>query len=233
MTFAARAFVIGALGIAFSSHAVDGQELSRYRTFELGGTVASVLTATGVPARSVKTLHERPSLLQDIEWRPSRWIVGSAAASNDPVDQMRFSFYDDRLFRIVIDYGHERTVGLTDADVIEAISTMYGRPLAALPQATGRVTARFDDESGAVVARWADADYAITLHRAVSYGNTWQLIVTNTSVEPLARRAEAEAERLDAAEAPRREVERQVLERERDRAAAEKARDLNKPAFRP
>jgi hypothetical protein len=230
-----REIVIGALGIALTAHAVAAQDLTRYRTFELGSTVASVVTATGVSDRSVKTLHVRPSLLQDIEWWPSPGIRSgeSTPASNKAVDQMRFSFYDGRLFRIVINYGHQHTDGLTDTDMIEAISTMYGPPLAAPPQASGRVLSRFGDESRAVVATWGNADAAIQLNRAMSYGNAWRLVVTQARVETLARQAEAQAERLDAEEAPQREIERQLLERQRDRAATEKARDVNKLEFQP
>ena len=103
-----REIVIGAVGIALTAHAVAAQDLSRYRTFELGSNVASVVAATGVTDRWVKTLHARPSLLQEVEWWPSPWIgTGeSTAASHSAVDQMRFSFYNDRLFRIVINYGH-------------------------------------------------------------------------------------------------------------------------------
>jgi hypothetical protein len=84
-----------------------------------------------------------------------------------------------------------------------------------------------------MVARWEDADSAIQLYRAMSYGNAWRLVVTQPSVETLAKQAEAQAERLDAEEAPQREVDRQLLERERDRAATQKARDVNKPGFQP
>jgi hypothetical protein len=232
MTYA-RDIVIGALGIALTAHAVAAQDLSRYRTFELGSTVASVVGATGVTDRSVKTLHARPSLLQEIEWWPSPWVAESTAASNNAIDQMRFSFYEDRLFRIAINYSHERTAGLTDADMIEAISTMYGPPLPASPQASDPAPSRLGNEASAVVARWGDANSAIQLYRAASYGNAWRLVITRTSVETLARQAEAQADRLDAEEAPQRELERQLLERERDRAATEKARDANKPAFQP
>ena len=230
-----REIVIGALGIALTAHAVAAQDLSRYRTFELGSNVASVVAATGVTDRWVKTLHARPSLLQEVEWWPSPWIgTGeSTAASHSAVDQMRFSFYNDRLFRIVINYGHQRTDGLTDADMIGAISTMYGPPLASPPPASSRVPAQLGNESPAMVARWEDADSAIQLYRAMSYGNAWRLVVTQPSVETLAKQAEAQAERLDAEEAPQREVDRQLLERERDRAATQKARDVNKPGFQP
>ena len=73
----ARAAAIAALGIGLSVQVASAQDLSRYRTFALGSTVASVQATTGVASSSVKTLHQRPALLQDIEWRPSRWSTGS------------------------------------------------------------------------------------------------------------------------------------------------------------
>jgi hypothetical protein len=228
-----RTFAIGALGLALLSPAAGAQDLSRYRAFELGGSVASVVTATGVPETQVTILHQRPALLQGLEWRPSRWARGSAVPATDPVDQIGFSFYEDHLFQIVVNYGHDRTEGLTDADVIEAISTMYGARLQSDKPPADRVQSRGDTEAGAVIARWADADHDIALYRTPSYGSPLRLIVTKTALETLARRAQAQAQKLDVVEAPQREIARQQQERERERAAAEKARTVNKPAFRP
>jgi hypothetical protein len=42
--------------------------------------------------------------------------------STDPVERIVFSFCNDQLFRVAIDYGHDRTEGMTDADMVEAIS---------------------------------------------------------------------------------------------------------------
>jgi hypothetical protein len=222
-----------ALGLALVSQTVNGQELTRYRTFELKSSVAAVLTATGATASQVKTVHQRPALMQDLEWRPSRWTPGVTAASTDPVDQILFAFYDDQLFRIVVDYSHERTTGLTDADLIEAVSTMYGMPLVASTKARARVAPTPDAESGMVIAKWGDADHSVALSRTTSYGAAWRLIVTDTALEMVARRAETQATKLEAIEAPQKEVDRQMQERERERTAADKARVVNKPAFKP
>ena len=138
------AIVSGALGVVLMSHAVDAQELTRYRTFELKSSVASVLAATGAPATQVKTVHQRPVVMQDLEWRPSRWMPGLITASTDPVDQIVFTFYDDQLFRIVVDYSHDRTTGLTEADLVEAVSTMYGMPLVPTTKARAHVPTRAD-----------------------------------------------------------------------------------------
>jgi hypothetical protein len=52
-------------------------------------------------------------------------------------------------------------------------------------------------------------------------------------LDALARTAIVEAIRLDEQEAPQREIERQKKQDVEDRAAQEKARLVNKVAFRP
>lgn len=41
---------------------------------------------------------------------------------------LRAIFSCVQLFRIVVDYGQNRTEGMTEADMIEAISAVYGTP---------------------------------------------------------------------------------------------------------
>ena len=170
--------------------------------------------------------------MQDLEWRPSHWIDGSIAASSDPVDQILFSFYDDQLFRIVVDYAHDRTEGMTGADIIEGISAVDGSPLLRTSRA-GRVASQLETESGSPVARWGDAEHAIVLYQTTSYGAAYRLLVTDIRLEGLARKAESQAVRLENQEAPANEVARQKKERDDGRAAAAKARTANKGAFRP
>jgi hypothetical protein len=227
----ARTLAMCAAGIVCSTHALGGQGLSQYRDFELGSDVASVKALADIASSEARMTHQRPAVLQDLEWRPSQWIPGSTAATTDPVEQLRFSFYNDQLFRIVVDYDHDRTKGMTGADMIEAISAVYGTPL---PR-TARVAAasRLETESGSVVARWGDPEHAVVLYQSSSYGAAFRLVVTDTRLENLARKAEAQAVRLDAQEAPAREIARQQKERDDKRAAAEKARTANKDVFRP
>lgn len=219
--------------VCCSTHALGGQGLSRYRNFELGSSLASVSTLTGLPSSEAKTIHERPAVLQDLEWRPSHWTPGSSAsASTDSVDQVLFSFYDDRLFRMVVDYGHERTEGMTNADMIEALSAVYGTPVPRTSRAPG-VASRLEIESGSPVARWGDSDHAVVLYQTSSYDAAFRLIVTDARLETLARKAAAQAQRLDDQEAPQRELALQQKERAEARAAAAKARAANKSVFRP
>jgi hypothetical protein len=228
----ARTFSICTFGIVFLTHGLEAQGLAQYRNFALGSDLASVSTLAGVAASEAKTIHQRPAVLQDLEWRPSRWTLGSTAASTDPVEQVVFSFYNDQLFRMVVDYGRSRTEGMTDADMIEAISVLYGTPVNRIP-GTARVASRVETESGSPVARWGDADHAAVLYRTSSYRNAFRLIVNDSPLEDLARKAQTEAMRLDQQEAPSREIARQQKERDDGRAASEKARIENKESFRP
>jgi hypothetical protein len=220
------------LGIVCSTHALEGQGPSHYRDFSFGSDLASVSDLAGVPASKAKTIHQRPAVLQDLEWRPSRWNVGSSAASTDPVEQIVFSFYNDQLFRVVVDYAHDRTEGMTDADMIEAISTVYGTPVKRIPGAI-RAASQLEVESGLPVARWGDTEHAVVLFRTSSYREVFRLIVTEPALDDLARKATLQAMRLDEQDAPRREIARQKKERDDNRAAADKARTANKGGFRP
>ena len=227
-----RTLAIGAVGLLLTTHGVDGQSLGQYRDFELGSSLASVASQTAVALTQAKTIHRRPAVLQDLEWRLSQWISGSATPSTDPVEQIVFSFYDDRLFRIVVDYGRNRTEGMTDADMLAALSDVYGVP----PKPTGapvRVTSQVEAASGTIVARWRDDTHTVALYRVTSYLGEFRLIVTDTALDTLAQKATLQAVRLDVREAPQREVARVKKEQDETRAAAEKARIANKKVFKP
>jgi hypothetical protein len=227
-----RTLAVCTLGLALLAHGASGQDLTRYRNFELGANVAAVSALTGVAATEVKTIHQRPAVLQDLEWRLSMWAAGSNTASTDPVELIAFSFYNDRLFRIVVDYDRERTEGMTDADMIEAISEIYG-PSVKRTAGSARVASRVEVESGSRVAGWGDAAHTVVLYRTTAYRAAFRLIVTDATVDDLARKAAAQAARLDDQEAPRRETARVKKEQDDGRAAAEKARIANKKGFRP
>lgn len=225
-----RALASCAFGLVLLTQGLDGQGLAHYRNFDLGSDVAAVVALTGVAPSEVKTIHQRPAALQGLEWRPSHWVVGSAVASTDPVEQIGFSFYNDRLFRIVVDYEQDRTEGMTDADMVEAVAAVYGVP-AKRPSGPVRAASRIEAESGTPLARWA-AD-TVVLYRTSSHRGAFRLIVTEPTLDDLARKATIQAARLDEQEAPRREVARLKKEQDDVRAAAEKARIANKKVFRP
>ena len=225
-----RTLGIGALGLVLSTHSLESQDRSRYRDFKLGGDLASISALTGVAASEAKTIHQRPALMQELLWRRPYSLSGRAPAETDPVKEIVFSFFNDQLSKMVVDYDRDRTDGLTDADVADAISIEYGPPL---KPAAGRAAAPpIDEESGTRIARWGDAEYSVVLYR-LSYASGLRLIVTSPRLEALARAAVQQASRLDEREAPQREIARQKKEAEALRLAQEKSRLTNKATFRP
>jgi hypothetical protein len=225
-----RIFAFFLCFIAMSSQAFIAQEAFRYRDFQLGSNVASIVKLTGSSSSGAKTIHTRPALMQDLEWRPRNYS-GGASPLVDPVDLMLFRFYDDQLFMVVVDYDRRRTAGMSPADMIAAVSATYG-PVSQVPSrrlGTPTVQYGFPDTPLGV---WGNAEYSITLLR-VPYPESFRLVVASTRLENLAYTASAAAVRLDKAEAPQREIDRQKTEATDLAAAQEKAKSDNKAQFKP
>jgi hypothetical protein len=214
------------------THSLQSQDRSRYRDFQLGGALSSVSALSGVAASEARTIHLLPALMQELQWQRPYSSSGTAAERPDAVKQIVFSFYNDQLSKMVVDYDYDRTAGMTDADMIDAISVEYGPRLTPDVKASRAEPSRVEDESGTPVARWGDGEYSVVLYRS-SYRAGLRIIVTSPRLEALARTADAQAIQLDEREAPEREIARQKKETEDARASAEKARLANKPAFRP
>ena len=208
---------------------LHAQDRMRYREFQLGSDVASVAKLIGTSS-DIKLIHQRPAVMQDLEWRP-RYFSRSPAAQTDPVDLILLRFVDDQLFRVVVDYARDRTAGMTEADMIEAIAETYG-PASKVLATSRRVPTLDYGGVDAPVAIWADKESSITLFR-VAYPVSFRLVVALTRLDNLARTASAEAVRLDTREAPQREIARQQKESDEALAALTKAKTENKAVFRP
>jgi hypothetical protein len=104
-----RTLTIVALGLVVSTQALQGQDRSRYRDFQLGGDLPSVSALTKVGASDAKTVHQRPAMIQELVWRSPYLTSGSTAPQRDPVRQIVFTFYNDQLSKMVVDYDHDRT----------------------------------------------------------------------------------------------------------------------------
>jgi hypothetical protein len=233
MTLRSRILLIAAFFL--SPTLLHAQDLGRHREMRLGANVLTVAGAHGLVAADAKTLHARPALLQNLEWRSLRFL-GPSSPNEDPVTVITFSFYDDQLFRIVALYDQRRTEGLTDADLIEALTTAYGAPQA-FPAARATKTStptprseRSDEER--TIARWEDAESTVSLQRD-RFAASISLVVTSKRLSDLARSADEEALRLDRAEAPGREAARRQQEVDKARTDGEKARPINKAIFKP
>jgi hypothetical protein len=233
ITIRTASIVISVLSL--SAPLLHAQELGRHRDARLGSNVLAVAGAHGLAVTDAKTVHDRPALIQNLEWR-SRRFLSASVATDDPVNDITFSFYNDQLFRIVANYDRNRTEGLTDADLIEAMSTAYGspKPLAvARKERTSSPSSRNDyAEEGQPIARWEDAESTVTLLRG-RYPGAVTLVVISKPLTALARSADVEAARLDRLEAPGREAARLQKEVDETRTSGEKARPANKAIFKP
>lgn len=208
------------------SQLVIAQETLGYRTYSLGSGIASVLELSGARATDIKTLHDRPAMIQELEWRTP--YTQSASESADPVRHVVFSFCDDALYQVVVSYDASRTDGLSNGDVIGALTDAYGMPV----PASARNRPLDAPADTVVLAQWDRADSSLTLLRRV-YQPDFQLLLTSKVLATRARGAIRAAERLDMADAPRREREQRKSESEAASAAQDKLRATNKAAFRP
>jgi hypothetical protein len=225
----ARGIVMTLVSLVLSGQLASAQEMSRYRGYALESTLESVVVASGARATDVKTLHERPAKIQELEWRAPYVSSGSDLA--DPVGEMAFTFFNDALYQIVVSYDRDRTDGLTTGDIIDTLTTAYGAPLVRSARTQGaRPAAAHPDTT--VLAQWETAEASVTLVRG-AYTPEFQLILMSKSLSTRARIATREAIKLDAAEAPRRESDQRKKEAAEATAAREKTRATNKAAFRP
>jgi len=192
--------------------------------------LSSVAKQADVKPSDAKVIHQRPALIQELEWRPQRLFDSSK--EKDPVKQVLFSFYNGELFRVLVTYDRDRTKGLTDQDMIEAISATYGTASSPTAQIILFSSSRVYNNVEKVMARWEDEQFSFNLYR-VSYNSELGMAAFSKRLDALAEQAVIEAIRLDELEAPAREVQRQKKEEDENRLAQDKARPGNKANFRP
>jgi hypothetical protein len=228
-----RALAVLVCGALLSNGPVNAQDFSRYRFFRLGSSLSTVAQAANMGPSDARVLHQRPALIQELDWRPQyQWP--STRIAMDPVLDVALTFYNDQLFRIAITYDQSRTDGMTNADVIEAVSATYG--LAAVP-VTPDATVHSSQSSrneAITVARWANGDRTLTLSRSV-FPMVFRLVMMSTILNDLAEAAVAETliSSDDADEALQREADRRRKELADAIADQDRARRRNKAAFHP
>jgi hypothetical protein len=197
-------------------------DLSRYREFNLESNLIELAEQAGKKPTDAIIIHEQPALIQELSWQ---------AGYKDTVKEVRFRFYHGALFRMIVEYDHYNTEGLTAQDVIEATSVIYGdalRPTAeiTLTSSNGR------NETLDVIARWEDADWSFNLVR-FKYRSNFTLAAFSKNLDGQAQAAIDEAMRLDKLEAPQRKID-QKNQADLDRAVEkEKVRTANKQRFKP
>jgi hypothetical protein len=228
ISVSARILATSLSGIVLSTTLVSAQDLSKYREFQLGMSLAAVAQKTGVtPVAGVP--HQPPELIQELMWQPPGGLT--ASSPQDSVRKVLLSFFNSQLFRIAVSYDWERTEGMTVEDMIAALSSTYGPPITPDGEIIPLLT-RSAAGSDKIVAHWEDPQYSVNLVRP-SYASTFGLVMLSKRLDALARAAMVEAIWLDDQQSFARAIGRKRSLEDEDHVRQEQARTRNKATFRP
>jgi hypothetical protein len=201
---------IALLMILLSSPAVYGRDLSGYRTFSLGTSLANLSKQIDESPTDATTVHERPALIQQVSWWPPPTL--SSALGAETIQQVRFSFYNGRLYKMLVTYDGSFTRGLTPEDIEHSLTGQYGAPSGH----DGNIKNDYG-RTERVLTSWEDSQYSLNLFR-FSLSNSFGLVLFTKLLNAKAEAASAEAVKLEQQEAPGKERAR----------AKEEADDLNR-----
>jgi len=223
----ARVLFISIPWTVLAANSLCAADLSRYREVQFGMSLPEVAKQVGMKPSDASLVHQRPAMIQELTWQSGGFLTSLAAA--DPVKDIRFSFYNGELFRMVVNYDRHKTEGLTAEDMIQAISVKYGT---ATRPAEEIFLPAISNEAVKVTARWEDSQYSFDLVRS-SYQISFEMVMYSKRLGAMAQAATIEAIRMDQEEAPQREIERVKKQEEEYRTQQEKVRLVNRATFRP
>lgn len=202
--------------------------LSHYRGITLGDSVQVVVDRLGLAASDVRVVHDRPTVVQEATWRPRRFVSGSSIEP-DALAEMVLTFQAGQLARIAVAYDRERTQGMTDADLHEAMGNVYGASMLVVRPTHLTITASSDRQT---IGRWEDAETLLLLWRE-HYPNRVGLTLTSIAGDAALQKAISDGVQLYDAEAPARNLARRTAELAASQAQVERIRQDNKVKFKP
>ena len=220
------AFVV--LSTLASASLLPASDLSLYRGFHLGSSPGDVARQAGMESSEVKLISSRPARIEELDWRTNR--SAPAETPSDSVKEIRFRFYNGSLFEMMVSYDRDHTGGLTDADMKEALSPIYGPASTPLTKETS-FNAGYTS-TVRVIAQWHDPQSLVSLV-GFSHADGFGVIVSSTVNQTLAGRAIVESERLDRVEAPQKALDLKAKLDAETATRDEQCRLANKPGFRP
>jgi hypothetical protein len=188
---------IAILVILLSSPAVYARDLSGYRTFSLGTSLANLSQQIDERPIDATTVHERPALIQQVSWWPPPTVKTAPGA--ETIQHVRFSFYNGTLYKMLVTDDGFSTRGLTPEDIEHSLTAQYGTP-------TGHAGKIKNDygQTEQVLTGWEDSQYSINLFR-FSLSNRFGLVVFTKLMDAKAEAARTEAVKLEQQEAPGKE----------------------------
>src|SRR3984893_7890456 len=215
-----RNVVVSFALVLFSATLIYGQDLSKYRNFSFGMSVASVSKQADREIANPEVIHQRPALIEESTWYPPQPFGSSRPA--EPVEKVLFSFYNGELYRMLVTYDSSAIKGMTDEDMIRAVSAKYGvasQPVATINFPTNpsyRATEK-------VIARWEDSQYSFNLFRS-SASDTFAIVMFDKQKDAQAGVSIAESVQMEKQEAPQREAAR--VQKENDALEAERQKNI-------
>ena len=223
-----RNIVVSLSMILLSAPLIFGQDLSKYRTFSLGTSLAELTKQVGPYSHWTTLIHKRPAAIQELTF----WTLSSSRSpvGVEPVSQILFSFYNGELYRMVVTYDRDATKGLTDDDMVQAVSARYGAATRFYPEINLPTYDMFASTE-TVIAHWEDSQNSVNLFRSGNQ-SPFLLAVFSKRLDARAKAAIIESEKLDKLdkqEAPQVEIGR--LKKEADELAI--VRQINQKTFRP
>ena len=216
-------FCVGALLLI--APMLRAQDLTKYRGFSLGTSLASALKLSDQKLTDVKTIHARPMLIQEFTWWPSS--SSGAYSRPDSVEQILFSFSNGKLYRISVTYDRSSTKGLTTADMVKSISAKYG-PATSVELAIDPImNARYNTKQRCL-ASWQDSQFSVDLVLSSS-AEGFGLVIYSKAINTEADLASAEAVKMEEEERP----EKEANQRKKEADDLEVTREKNLKSFRP
>jgi ribonuclease HI len=204
---------------------LHGQELSKYRGFSIGTSLANVLKLSDQKLADVKTMHARPMLIQELTWWPPSSI--GAYSRPDNVEQILFSFSNGELYKISVTYDRSSTEGLTALDMVKSISAKYGPATNVESEIDPVMNALYNMKQNPV-ASWEDSQYFFNLIRS-SYIDRFGLVIYSKRANAEAELGIAEAVKLEEQERP----EKEASQKRKEADDLEGARQKNQKSFHP
>jgi len=95
-------------------------DFSSYRGFTFGTSLEAAQKQIG--ASEAKLVHQRPAVIQELNWWPRSPYRQEDAKRIDPLREGLLRFYNGELFKIIATYEQQSVEGMTEADLVEAIS---------------------------------------------------------------------------------------------------------------
>jgi len=205
---------------------IQGQDLSKYRTFSFGMTLADLTKQIDAKPTDIAVVHEHPALIQELRWWPPQ--LYNSPKPTEVASEILFSFYNGTLYRMLVTYDDSAIKGLTDDDMIQVISVKYGTATRPVGDIKFPTNAAYEDKSEKLIARWEDPQYSLNLVR-LSTQDTFAVVMFSKQADTQAAVSIAESVKLEQQEAP----QKAAAQVQKNAADLEVERQKNMQTFRP